>query len=142
METITKYKAIDGLEFESKKQCVEHEILIEKVDKIMSKLEAHPKEDNCDYANGSGFIQQDESTVKKVRLELLKLIKTKIKHKWIQQSIDDDTIHPSYVGRIVHGNAPFSKAWYRFMCIDKDYREWGQGYFALHPNEGKQVKLN
>ena len=88
------------------------------------------------------YIKISKINIKELRIKTININKTKIKHKWIQQSIDDDTIHPSYVGRIVDGNAPFSKAWYRFMCIDKDYREWGQGYFALHPNEGKQVKLN
>ena len=37
---------------------------------------------------------------------------------------------------------PLERAWGRIACIDKQFREWGQQYFANNPSEGKQVRLN
>lgn len=38
METITKFKAIDGKEFTDRVECIEYELLIERVGSIMSIL--------------------------------------------------------------------------------------------------------
>ena len=38
METITKFKAIDGREFNDKDECVKYELLIDRVNSIMNTL--------------------------------------------------------------------------------------------------------
>ena len=141
MKTITKYKAVDGKEFNDEKSCLDYESLISKVDLIMSSL--IPTIDSTDFSNGCGFIQQDKSTVKNTRLELLLEIKKHVDHNWIQQTIEDDNIHGSWVARILgdYNINPLSKAWYRFSCIDKSFREWGQPYYALNPDKGQLIKL-
>lgn len=141
MKTLTKFQAIDGVEFYDEAECIEYESLINKIDKIISQLPPLPKDDGCKFANGGGFIQHDKNTLRSVKLNLLEEIKKHIEHRWIQQTIDDDNIHPSYVGRLVddHGIRPINNAWHRFMCIDKLGREWGQPYYANNPDKGEQV---
>jgi hypothetical protein len=58
-----------------------------------------------------------------------------------QQTIDNETVHSSYVGRLLgdYGIRPLENAWYRFSCVDKQYREWGQPYFATNPDKGTNV---
>jgi len=142
MTAITKFKAIDGKEFDTEKECIDYEKLIDRVNQIMSLI---PKRiEDTDFANGSGFIQHNEKDLKTVKVNFLNLCKEYIDHKWIQQAIDDDTVHPSCVQRLLgdYNIMPLYKEWNRFSCIDSQFREWGQPYFATHPEEAKQVCLS
>lgn len=141
MKAITKFKAVDGKEFNSENECLDYENLIKKVDNIMKALPPLPKDDGCNFSNGSGFVQHDKTILRKVKINLLEEMKKHIDHKWIQETIDNDEVHPSYVSRLIddYGISPLNKAWYRFMCIDKLNREWGQPYFAANPDKAKQV---
>jgi len=141
METITKYKAVDGVEFYTHKECEDYELLIEEVDNIMSVLPS-PIE-TCDFFNGSGYIQHDKDTFESVRLKFLQLCQKHIDHNWLQQTIEGNC-HPSWVGRLLddYNIKPLYKSWNRLSRIDKLYREWGQQYFVEHPNKAKQIQLN
>lgn len=123
METITKFKAIDGVEFNDKQECIKYELLIDRVNSIMNTLSKHT--DSCDFSNGSGYLQHDKTTLKNAKISLLTIMKEYIDHKWIQQTIDDDSIHPSHVGRLIsdYGIRPLERAWNRIQCIDSKYRE-------------------
>lgn len=144
MEVITKYKAIDGKEFNTDLECLDHELLIKKVDEIMSPLHPIPKDDGCVFANGGGYIQHDKKILILVRRSLLELCKTYVDHKWIQQTIDDESVDASWVSRLLgdYGINPLYMAWNRFSCIDKNQREWGQPYYANNPEKAKQIQLN
>jgi len=143
MKTITKYIADDKREFTNEADCVDHEWNCVHVESIMMGLP--PSIDDTKFSNGSGYIQHDRESLLEVRNKFLEFVKRYTKHEWIQQSIDKGfDAHPSWVGRILSESAPSSiaKHWYRFSCIDKDLREWGQPYYADHPNDAKQVRLN
>jgi len=45
MEIITKYKAIDGVEFKKMDDCLEYEALIARVHSLMSRLKPRPEND-------------------------------------------------------------------------------------------------
>ena len=144
MEKVTKFKAVDGTEFSKENDCVKYELLIKRVERIMSVLPQTPKNDNCSFANGGGYIQHDKTIIRHTKVQLLELMKEYIDHKWIQDTIDNENVHSSYVGRLVsdYNIKPLNDAWYRFMCIDEDNREWGQPYFANYPVKGVQKQLN
>jgi len=144
MKTITKYKAIDGKEFSDRDECVSYELLICRVDDIMSALPPKPVDDDCSFSGGEGFLQHDKSILRKVQLQLLEIMKEYTDHKWIQQTIDDENIDPSWVARIIgeYSLHPLNNAWYRFSCIDNLSREWGQPYFANNPEKGTQFSIN
>jgi hypothetical protein len=144
METITIFKAIDGTEFTSKTECLKYEILIKRVDEIMALLPPTPKDDGCSFENGDGYIKHEKTELRNTQVKLLEICKEYIDHKWIQQSIDDETVYSFLVGRLLdnYGIKPLKNAWYRFLCVDNQSREWGQPYYADNPEEGKQVQLN
>lgn len=143
MEAITKYKAFDGLEFNDADACAEHEANCKEADQIMSQLPAHP--DTCAFSNGGGYLQHDKDLLLKVRNQFCEFAKRYTDHKWIQQTIDKGfEAHASWVDRLIGETAPrsISKHWYRFMCIDSEFREWGQPYFTKNPNKAEQNQLN
>ena len=36
----------------------------------------------------------------------------------------------------------FQRIYYRLMCIDEQHREWGQPFYAAHPDKGTQRDLS
>lgn len=140
MRKIVKFVAVDNTEFTSKKECIKYEDLIERINLIMSALKPIPTD--IDFRNGGSFVQQNKIYFDKVRANLLTEIGNYIDHPWIKQTIADDKIDPSWVGRLVgdYGIKPLVSAWYRISCIDKEYREWGQVYFRNNPNESDALK--
>ena len=143
METITKYKAFDGLEFTDAAECVKHEDNCAEAAHIMSLLPTRP--DGCDFSNGSGFLLHDEVTFLNARRSFCEFAKRYTDHKWLQDTIDKELeVDASWAGRIIGEVAPrtISQYWHRFSCTDGDLREWGQPYYALHPHEGTQEQLN
>lgn len=144
MKQISKYEACDGTEFDNETECRHHEALIAAVGIIMSKLPSKPQDDGCRFSNGEGYIQHDKVILHKVKIQLLELMKKIVNHAWIQQTIDDESVHPSYVGRLIgeHGG-PLNSAWHRFQCIDRQHREWSQPFFASNPEKAsKQIQIN
>jgi len=132
MEKVTKYKAVDGKLFKDSDECRKYEENINKVNKIMVALNPIP-EDSCEFMNGEGYIKQNLKAVKKAENELFKLGCEIFKLKpsqWGKYSI----------GRVFDdsGFTFIYSAWGRLNNIDKFGREWGQGYYAINPDKGKQ----
>ena len=142
MQQITKWKADDGCEFAGMVECLAYESLCAQVDAIMTAFPCRPKNDGCRFSNGGGFIQLSEDVVKDVRCKLLDIIATKINHRWIEEA-RDMRVHPPYVARLVGelNLKPLYQAWGRVGCIDKQWREWGQPYYATNPDQGEQIML-
>jgi hypothetical protein len=141
MIQITKYKAVDGTEFYKEAECIKYEALIDEIDNVMRKLNPIPEMKDCDFANGHGFVQQAKAAFLIVKIDILNIAKRYTDHDWIQQTVDSDSVSLSYAGRIIDEMPrPLPRAWTRLMCIDKDYREWGQPYFALNPGEAPYLK--
>lgn len=144
MKKITKYEAVDGTEFDTENECATYEKLMEKVNSIMAELPNKPNDDGCHFSNGGGYIQHDKTVLQNVKTKLLIEIKKHIDHKWVDETMKDETVHPSYVDRLLddYHIQPLRNAWGRILCIDNKAREWGQPYFAYNPTKGTQVKLN
>jgi hypothetical protein len=139
MQAIQKFKADDGAEFRTEAECISYEALCAEVAEIMATLPAQPKDDGCRFSNGDGYLQHEPANLERARISILKIGQRFIKEPpWLQQTIDTPAgCHPSWAGRLI-GDAcprPVNDAWYRFQCIDKQNREWGQPYYANNPNE-------
>lgn len=126
MREIIKYLSEDGYEFSTETKCRNHEKLCAKVARIMKLLPEKPE------LNSEQYIQHIASDFRLVRLELLNLAKDYTKLDWIQQSIDDPTVHSSWAGRAINecGVPPLDRAWGRIMCTDSYFREWNQPFYA------------
>lgn len=143
MEVITKYKAIDGLEFLAADDCLDHEKNLVLAAGIMSSIPERPEDSS--FSNGSGYIQHDKLKLLQARNRFLEFAKRYSDHKFIQQTIDGGLdIDYGWAGRIIGEFAPQSiySHWYRFGCIDGDFREWGQPFFVKNPSEASQVQIN
>ena len=133
MKSFTKFKAVDGAEFNTKKECIEYEKMIKKVNAIMKPLGRLPKDPHCDFANGMGYIQHNPSDVEVVKSKLLAF---GIKYLHIEGECRFD-----WLGRYAgdsRDTAPLYRAWLRLYCVDKKGREWGQPYYAFNPEKGEQ----
>lgn len=136
MKTITKYVAYDGAEFTDAERCQTYENNSHAADAIIAQLSA-PPDKGCEFVNGHGYLQHGSEQFYKVRRELLQQALKECDNDWIRQSLADDTVHPSWAYRII-GEActrQLSRAWSRIMCTDPDLREWGQPYYAAHPDQ-------
>jgi hypothetical protein len=142
MKFLAKAIADDGTEFLDADKCIAYESLCKKIDKIMALLVPIP--DSCEFANGSGYIQQDPLTVDAARLAIVKYANDIFPHKWFEHELSGQKADSSWCGRLISDMSEkcLYKAWQRFMCMSSDYREYGQPYFASHQSEAKDVCLN
>ncbi len=130
MKAITKYEAKDGKVFNTEKECLEYEAIIEKVDAIMKPFGKRP--DDINFSNGGGYLQHDIFDVSRAKKEI-----TDFGNKLLKTNSDF-----YFIGRYFEGYDCLYDAWGRLSAIDGKQREWGQTYYALNPNKGKQIKLN
>jgi hypothetical protein len=132
MKKITKYQAEDGKVFNTEKECLDYEKIIAKVDAIMKPFGKRP--DSCNFTNGSGFLQHNDSDVSKAKRQITDLgndiFKCNANFGFIGRYFDDSGYDCLY------------SAWGRLSAVDNKSREWGQSYYANNPDSGKQVQLN
>ena len=140
MKQVIKYEAKDGAVFDSAEKCLEHEALIDEIDAVMSALPKKPNSDTCRFDNGHGYIQHSSADFLAAKNSLLRIANRIWPHKWFVSTIErPDERHHGYAGRLISEMAaPLYKAWYRISCTDKNYREWGQPYYAENPPSGAQ----
>lgn len=140
MKSITKFVATDGEEFKSESACKKYERLLVKIQKVELILGRKPKDSNCNFSNGDGYVQHSKKDVLAFKSAIVELCRKYCKHEVFNYPLKE--IYPMGLGgRILDdSNSPIRRPWNRLCCIDEKYREWGQPYYALHPNEGKQVE--
>ena len=74
------------------------------------------------FLNGDLFIQQDPIIIESLKQQL-------IQH-------NDPDVGVGILGRYLNdGNSILYSYWCRLSNCDEQYREWGQGYFRINPNE-------
>jgi hypothetical protein len=146
MKELTIYVANDGTRFDKESDCLEYEKHCRIVYGLLYPLEDTPKDDGCSFANGHGYVQQEENVVKRVLNEVLEASLEVCDYKGTQQKLKGEDVHLSWIARMLSERGPMCRPYYeavmRFMNIDAQSREWGQSYYALHPGEGGQVRIN
>lgn len=115
--TVTRYQTSDGALFEREQDAIARMDELEARDAVEALLRPLPSDDGCAFANGDGFVQQTTKAI-------LALSEYVYKHGGHRSASE----HPVA-----------SKLQYRLHCIDKLGREWGQPYYAAHPEDGKVV---
>lgn len=150
MKTITKYQANDGTEFPNANDCLAHEKLCQLVARVMSKLPAQPENDGCNFANGSGYLQHHPADFWSAYKQLLQLAVGEVvqygNFDVFFKAINDPlAIHISHIERIISECCPkvIIRAFYRFRCTSfQTLREYGQPYYAAHPDDAQDLRLN
>lgn len=142
MRAITQYQAFDGTVFGTEDDCRAYEVMSAKIHAAMRALPSKP--DSSEFANGAGYIQHDSASINEAMMGVLEQAKKYSGHRSIVDSMEIGfPARRGIVGRIIDDCCPrpINMAWYRFMCTDDDYREWGQPYFALNPDKGEQKRI-
>jgi len=138
MKAITKYQAEDGREFADRDQCLNHEAILRNIDVVMRRLVKSP--DTNEFQNGRGYIQQDAAAVELVKNAIIDMW---VGDKDICRGARQYPARYSILARIFSDcNSPLKEPWHRLCCIDDRYREWGQMFFAINPDQGEQYSLN
>lgn len=140
MRIFTVYEASDGARFDDESACAAHEETILRVNEIMSRIGDRPNDDGCRFSNGRGYRQHSKDDVLFVQRELVKLanINGFDSHVEYTMSAKVPTGH-TFMGRLMSEMAskPIANAYNRICCIDSQFREWGQPYFALNPDKAE-----
>lgn len=137
METIQRFKTFCGKIFDTKEEALRYEKISKKVDNILSKLFT-PKDEECSFSNGEGYIQHSSDFKESLESDIVRLA-----NEWFNPK-EPYTHFNYYLGRVIDdsGMSCLNRLSYKLMCIDDKNREWGQPYFALNPGKGNQKQLN
>lgn len=145
---IQKWKASDNSEWNSEADADARDEMIRSVNDAMSPL--GPRDSRVE--RGDGYFQHSEVALTRAKLALYEIAKAG-PLKWLiddQINIHGKTdadmalrVHVSWFGRMLDGGCdPLERAYARLYCIDDQFREWQQPYYAINPGTGKQVRVN
>lgn len=144
MKTVIRYKADDGTEWTDEASCLKRDALIAAVADATAGL-LMPRPDAIEFDNGHGFVRHSLADVRRYKVALLTLAQRELPSFAgpTQLGADPDQIHPmGIVCRwLDECSPPIARAWHRLMCIDSEGREWGQPYYAMHPEHGEAFEV-
>lgn len=109
MKPVTVYEARDGARFNESAKAEEHERYLDARDHALEPLGAAAHDPRCKFANGKGFITHTREAV------------LEAKARWAR-TVADFGKDPRDIPN-------------RLYSIDGRGREWGQPYFANHPED-------
>lgn len=112
-----------------------------KIDKVMSQLpplidDYMIDHDLHSFSSGDGYIQHVPAIVDKAMRDFLDICYEFTGNKiYLEKNIHRQGI----IGRYLDDSniSVLYKNWHRFVCIDDNYREWGQPYFSMNPEAQK-----
>lgn len=134
IKVVIKFKASDGSEWATEEEAEARENAIEAVKDLCSLLKPI---DHLD-GNGGNYVQHDPAAVKEFKHRLVMMASKACKvPAWAENWERVEAL--SSVGRYLNGGTGtiipvIYQAWWRLMKIDSAGREWGQPYYANHPN--------
>lgn len=150
MKAVVRYQSNDGEMFANEIDARSRDRLIEDVDAAMQHLGPKWIDEGCRFANGHGYIQHTKESVEACKLAVHEIAKGPLGW-WFDSQINDHgktheslalETHPSWPGILLDGGCkPLEVAYRRLMCIDSRFREWGQPYYAAHPETATHVQL-
>ena len=139
MKRIEKFVASDGSEYLTEQEAIHRERLLDELNFIESLLPEHPH--TTEFSNGGGYIQHDPKRVTQAKMMLYKLACTKM------SVLTNYKLETYAFSRYLSDNTSmgvFYSLYSRLVyCMNTDlWREYGQGYYATHPDEADQVCIN
>jgi hypothetical protein len=137
-----KYVAEDGTEFDTEFMALEHEALLSKIKSIECLLGG---KQNQKVVDNEGYYQHTKSNVERAWEMVIELSRPYFEGFDNVFNAKAKDIHPMGIGgRIIddRGNRALNKLWWRFGCIDSEFKEWNQPYYALNKGTGTNVCVN
>lgn len=132
MKAIIQYQSDDGHIFNTEAEALAQEVLCRQI--ALATLPLGPRCDLPGFSSGCGYLQHDPQAVKVCESVFRRLVPC------------DDKTPISAIGRFhLDGETARTRAlhklYWRLSCIDDQSREWGQPFYAMHPEEGTQKDL-
>lgn len=135
IKEIKTYQTDDGCIFSTLVEAEKYDVLLQTCNEIEAKLMTTP-EDDMDFANGTGWIQHPKGSKITLGMNLLNLTNKHFNTSYINlDGMAKKIIHSSRVSCLNH-------LFNRYTCISNDDREFGQIFFAEHPNKAKGGQIN
>lgn len=133
MRTVTKYISDDGLTFDELADCLTHEAGARDCARRMLALVAK----TVDVNDPDHFVQQDKATALDLQRWCVGHVERVARQQFPDAMLADVPCFFTIVGRYADdcGPAFVRPAVYRLQCMDDQFREWGQPYFALQANK-------
>lgn len=132
MKAITKFVALDGVEFIDKDKCCDYENLCQEIADITA--------DWPDVkVRGEGFIQQDKATVLRIQRSMVAIFERlhwADRHtRWAAEA--DVPAGMTLIGRYVDdaGVGPERRVWGRLALLDRLFRQYEQPYYAIQADK-------
>ena len=128
------YETRDGDRYRKPKDASRADDMNDQAHYLSSLLEPR---DEDGMRHGAGYVQQDPVTVRRVRRDIGRLVdpvddRLLTCHiSWLVRWADEE-MAPRGLANLIH----------RLYCMDTDFREWEQPYFALNPGTGQPVRLD
>lgn len=148
MKQIAKWKADDGAEFNDEAACAAYESLCAEVAGVMARLPPRPDDAGCRFSNGHGYLKHDPVVWLGVQRDIARIGRRSFTDECATRHFNfvidgDKPLGHTMIGRFIDDGCPrpVYRAWSRLMCVDQEYREWGQPYYALHPDQAEHVAL-
>jgi hypothetical protein len=138
IEQVTEYVAADGKRFRVQSECMDYEIELRDVNKIMRQLPKH------DVPYGK-YVLRENTTLKNVKAKLWDMVLKKYGKSWpdwTSYSADDINMQ-GIVSRVLSDMAsgPLETAWLFLMrCDFKLGRIYDQPYYVSHPTEAELLE--
>lgn len=139
MKKIEKYQSDSGREFGDAASAMVADAIFALQNEV-SKLLPQAVDDSCTFANGGGYVQHSQSDIDAFKRAMRRLIAMEFGESSQTLKLWDQD-PTGFVGRYLDdSNSDTYRLYLRLACIDDQLREWGQGYYRLHPNEGTQTE--
>lgn len=140
MKQVIKYISFDGVQFDSEIKCLDHESYVQSAKNIMSILKPVPNDDG--FYNGHSFVSHWSEDVIGARRKLIVLCAEITGDPTIKHLLDHRFLTRTYATRMLSEvlTPSIYKMWCRFENMDEHWREWGQQYFAINPDESPALK--
>jgi hypothetical protein len=121
---------------------------IQDIIRILGDTDSLKENRDLNFSSGGGYIQHSPELVEQLAVAICKNAKLWI--KGFDQHFDHRPVNRrGIIGRIFGDYSSndqninyLNSIWYRLMCIDESGKEWGQPYFAVNPDKGKNICLN
>jgi hypothetical protein len=137
MKEIKRYVADDGTEFIDATACRMHEAYVEHIGIATRGLPARPE--NIEFTNGRGYVQHEPEAL----LQSAWRAVCRIAASHHGPDFADAPFRSQRVIRTLWEATPAEFAFvHRITCLDEQYREWGQPFFALNPDNAESICLN
>lgn len=141
MRIVTHYQANDGTLWDVAEQAEKRDALVARIERAKALLTPRPSD--VRFENGHGYVQQDPARVRLCKIDLLTIASELSSYDVFRSNPDLVNPRGSIAGRIIDDmdHPVLYNAWYRLMCMDDEYREWGQPYYATHPEQAKSHEV-